>query len=85
MTVETLYVALPFKRSPLGHLSAQEALACSSSEQAAAEASKLGLRFGGAVAFARRVDRQVGVIGEAELIYAVGDLPRLDYLLGTRP
>ena len=85
MTTETFYVALPFKRTAQGHLSAQEARSCASAEQAAAEAARLGVEFGGAVAFARSMDRSYGVLGDAQLIHASGDLPRLDYLLGARP
>lgn len=83
MTQEIYFIALPFIRCKEGALVGGEARKCSSAKQAAEEASKLATESAGAVAFSRAIDPARGTFDPGHVIRSIGDVPKLDYLLGV--
>lgn len=75
MAAITYYVVLPFVRNEDGDLCAEETIECQSSHGAEARARAVAASKGGAVAFSRTGDPDVGEFGDAVIIAKVGDVP----------
>lgn len=81
MALRTFYVALAFSRSKEGHLVAGEACPCPCAATAARRAETMRSSSIGAIAFSREIDDDTGHCSNAAVLSALGEVPRLDYLL----
>ena len=71
----TYYVVLPFVRNEDGALCPEEAIECPSPHGAATRARSIAASKGGAIAFARTGDPDVGEFAEAVILATSGDVP----------
>ena len=83
MVALVAFVALPFHRRHDGSLLPGEAQEHSCAAAATAAASEMLPGCAGAVAFSRELDLETGLCGAAVLLHRTGELPSLDYLLGS--
>ena len=82
MAAVTYYVALPFVLNEEGVLVPGEAQDRQTASAAIRLAEEMAGRFGGAVAFSRTGDPQIGESEDAVVLRTFGEVPRLDDLLG---
>lgn len=75
MTRLTYHVVLPFSRNDEGELCPGEPVECPSPAAATVQAQRLAARLGGAVAFSRTGDPDLGDYNDAVVMARVGDVP----------
>ena len=75
MASMTYYVVLPFVRNEEGDLCPEEAIECQSPQGAASRAKAVAALKGGAVAFSRTGDPNVGDFDDAVILATIGDVP----------
>ena len=78
----TYYVALPFGRNEEGDLVPGEAQDRQSAHAAIRMAEEMARKHGGAVAFSRTGDPNIGEFGDALVLKTFGEVPSLDELFG---
>ena len=75
MATITYYVALPFIRATDGTLTAEQAEECPNPDVVRRRAAGMARAKGGAVAFTRSGDPDIGEFGDAVILGKFGDVP----------
>lgn len=75
MTSVTYFAVLPFGRNDQGELCPGDAVECGSAAAATMRARAMAAASGGAVAYSRTGDPDLGEYAEAVVIARVGDVP----------
>lgn len=78
----TYFVALPFVMNEEGELVPGEAQDRQTAPSAIRAAADMAKRYGGAVAFSRTGDPNIGEFEDAKVLKTFGEVPSLDGMLG---
>lgn len=76
MALITYFVVQPFERSPRGVVYAAPACQAQSEDHAVRLAVQMAARHGGAIAFCRTGDPELGDYDDAEILRVCGEVPR---------
>lgn len=76
MASQTYYAVQPFERAGRGRLSPQQPIVASSSAEAVRKAERIAREKGGAIAFSRTGDDDIGDFDEPVILGRFGDVPR---------